>query len=184
MTRCPSADLPIRIACYVDSAMIRKDGKGFEPCDWFAITAKPGRMWGCHVLLHEGGAFYRDIPPHWLAFRADPEPVWTPSQAQLWDCYGWDFGTIAYERLNELDTTARVQGQDLDGRYLLNAVPYGDGFSLDPIQNKEFVFVALDNGRLTIQPTNKVKFQCKSVTPKRPEWPADLVPMDTAWTAE
>lgn len=184
MTRTPSANLPTRIACFVDSSKIRANATGFEPCDWFAITAKPGRMWGCHVLLHEGGAFYRDVPPHWLAFSPDPEPDWTPQQAQLWDCYGWDFGTIAYDRLAELDAIARVQGQDLDGRYLFNAVPWGDGFSADPIQAKEFVWIALDNGRLTIQPTNKVMLWCKSITPKRPEWPRDLVAMTTAWASE
>jgi hypothetical protein len=53
---------------------------------------------------------------------------------------------------------------DHPGPYLFTAVPIGDGFSDAPDQAKEFMFIWLDNDRLTIQPTNRVLFEDRSFT--------------------
>jgi hypothetical protein len=58
------------------------------------------------------------------------------------------------------------------GDYLFSVAPADDGFSAEPSQNKEFTFIALDNGRLTIQPTDYVLFADTSFT--TPEWPAGI----------
>jgi hypothetical protein len=52
----------------------------------------------------------------------------------------------------------------LHGQYLFTVAPIEDGFSNEPSQSKEFKFIKLDNGRITIQPTNKVLFIDKSFT--------------------
>ena len=65
---------------------------------------------------------------------------------------------------------ARHRGSfEAPGDYLFSVAPADDGFSAEPGQNKEFTFIALDNGRLTIQPTDYVLFADKSFT--TPQWP-------------
>ena len=175
-----SGDIPVHQYCYVDSSLIRKDKAGFEPCIWFAVHGFPARMWGCHIML-ECGAIYRNIPPHMLAFSENPEPKWRPEDAQLWDCYGSDFSTIRYRYLADLDV--EVWGGKT-GRYLFTVVPLHDAFSEEPTQAKEFMFVQLDNGRLTIQPTNRLLFKEKSFTDKDAKWPTNLKLTNEVWTCE
>jgi hypothetical protein len=52
----------------------------------------------------------------------------------------------------------KVQANEKEylGKYLFSVAPVGDGFSADPSQAKEFLFIKLNNGRLTIQPTNHI----------------------------
>ena len=69
------------------------------------------------------------------------------------------------------------------GRYLFSAAPMGDGFSEVPDQAKEFAFVALDNGRLTIQPTNHLLFADASFTEGH-GWPSGLVRQDAIHRVE
>ena len=84
-----SGNIPHHIYCWVDSSFIRKDVKPntYEPCVWFALHAKAGHSWGCHVML-ECGAVWRGVPPHALAFSANPEKTWHLEDTQIWDCYG------------------------------------------------------------------------------------------------
>lgn len=149
---------------WVDSAFTHQHPVGFIPAVWFGLVSMHGRAWGCSVLL-ESGAVYRNLPPHALGFRHDPEPVWTVQDAQMWDCYGEEFSTLEYAYLSGLSVLVRTRtGKRLEGEYLFTAVPIGDGFSRAPDQAKEFFFIALDNGRLTIQPTDRVVFREESFT--------------------
>jgi len=133
----------------------------------------------------ENGAVYRDIPPHLLAFHTEPEKVWTAACAQRWDCYGWQFTTLVYRTLDGLDCQVDYgDGDCVPGTYLFTAAPFGDGFSDDPRQDKEFCFLQLDNGRLTIQPTDKVQFIERSWTTHGGEWPAGLKRSETIWRCE
>jgi hypothetical protein len=50
------------------------------------------------------------------------------------------------------------------GEYLFSTAHLHDGWSDAPEQDKEFIFVKLNNGRLTIQPTNRVRFIDRSFT--------------------
>jgi hypothetical protein len=50
------------------------------------------------------------------------------------------------------------------GQYLFSTAHMHDGWSDSPDQDKEFIFVKLNNGRLTIQPTNRVRFIDHSFT--------------------
>jgi len=125
-------------------------------------------MWGCTIML-ECGAVYRAVPPHALAFYENPEPDWAPQQAQRWDCYGREFSTIEYTYLRGMGAIANGEFM---GEYLFTAAPIDDGFSRYPEQAKEFCFIKLNNGRLTIQPTDKVLFTDASFV--TPEWPTDF----------
>ena len=143
------------------------------PAIWFAITSTPGRAWGCHVLL-ENGAIYRNLPLHALYFGSDIFPSeWSLKQSQRWDCYGWNFETIQYTYLRGQRCLADCDGVTHYGDYLFTAAPFDDGFSDDPEQNKEFLFIELDNGRVTVQPTNKVMILDDSFH-KNTDWPRDM----------
>jgi hypothetical protein len=162
--------LPRHRYIWVDSAFTHREPTiGFIPAVWFALASWPGRAWGCTVVL-ECGACFRNLPPHALAFDPDPAPEWTLHDAQRWDCYGWRWAANAYPYLESQRVIARHRaGAEAPGDYLFSVAPADDGFSAEPGQNKEFTFIALDNGRLTIQPTDYVLFADKSFT--TPQWP-------------
>jgi hypothetical protein len=128
-------------------------------------------MWGCTIML-ECGAVYRAVPPHALAFHPQPEIIWLQDHAQRWDCYGREFSTIEYTYLRGMEAVVKCSDTFQSGQYLFTAAPIDDGFSRYPEQAKEFCFMQLDNGRLTIQPTDKVLFCDRSFV--TPEWPTDL----------
>jgi hypothetical protein len=135
---------------------------GLLPAVWFGLHSHPGRAWGCTVML-ECGAVYRNLPPHAITFGNNPIP-WSLQQAQLWDCYGTDFSLHIYRYLDGLDAIAMVQGDKLACSYLFTAIPVGDGFTHEPTQDKEFMFLRTDSDMLTIQPTNRVVFVERSFT--------------------
>jgi len=160
-----SGALPRHLYVWVDRMFIRPPGLsvGFERAVWFGLGAMPGRAWGCHVML-ECGAVYRSLPPHAIAFHPEAKP-WGIQRSQLWDCYGVEFATLIYPYLDGLDCRVRFHDQsEMHGSYLFTVVPIGDAFSARPEQAKEFTFIELENGRLTIQPTDRVLFTEASFT--------------------
>lgn len=175
--------LPRHIYCHVDVSFVRTSGTGVEPCVWFGLVSHPGRAWGCHVML-ECGAVYRAVPLHALASRPDAAE-WTVADAQHWDCYGYGWAGVIYPFLDGLRCEAKCGSPSVAhaGDYLFTAAPIGDGFSADPEQAKEFVFVELDNGRYTAQPTNRVLFKDKSFTTVT-GWPKDVRRQTEFWSCE
>lgn len=178
-----SGNLPFHMDIYADTAFFSKTPSGFVPVRWFGLSSFPGRVWGCHVLL-ESGAVYRNLPPHALAFRSDPQEKWGHRNAQVWDCYGPQFSLIAYEALADLKCSIiRPDGiSGGNGKYLFTAIPMNDAFSRDPIQSKEFMFIEMDNGRLAIGPTNGVIFMDRSFTNGSP--PENIKRQTETWSCE
>ena len=171
MTYSQAGQLPHHQYCLVDASFI-SSRTGFIPCVWFGLVSIPGRMWGCTIML-ECGAVYRAVPPHALTyFYPEVEPIWEPDHAQRWDCYGREFSTIEYTYLRGMEVIAKNCDGEFQGEYLFTAAPIDDGFSRHPEQAKEFCFIKLNNGRITIQPTDKVLFIDPSFV--TPEWPTDL----------
>jgi len=172
-----SASLPHHQYVWVDRSFIREGGTGFEPAVWFALHSHPGRAWACHVML-ECGAVYRGLPPHAIAYSADPDD-WTLPQAEIWDCYGWSFSLLSYAFL------AGLQAVTKDGvlcDYLFTAVPIGDAYSAHPSQSKEFMFMRTKGERLVILPTNGLRFIDKSFTAEGER--SRLKLSDTVWSCE
>jgi len=163
-----SGSLPRHLYVRVDGAFV--GAEGWIPAVWFGLHSHPGRAWGCTVLL-ECGAVYRNLPPHAIGWGDDP-PAWTLKQAQLWDCYGSQFSTHVYTYLDGLDAVAKVCGEDVECSYLFTAIPVGDAFTQEPSQDKEFMFLKTHDGRLTIQPTNRVRFIEASFTDPDATWPS------------
>jgi len=156
--------LPQHRYCWIDTTFTHAQPQTprWQPAVWFGLVSFPGRAWGCTVLL-ESGAVYRNIPPHALAFCADPQPL-TLREAQTWDCYHTDFSAVIYPYLDGLRAQVRTGETCQQGCYLFSVAPVGDGFSAAPDQAKEFHFLELDTGGLTIQPTNRVVYEEKSFT--------------------
>jgi hypothetical protein len=178
--------LPAHRYVWVDTAHTHREPIGFAPAVWFGLHAFPGRAWGCTVML-ESGALYRSLPPHALATRAqDVAPLWDVSDAQTWDCYGERFATLAYPYLTGLDCLVRAgrPAMQYAGEYWFTIAPAGDGFSAAPDQAKEFTVVSLENGRLTIQPTNHIVFRERSFTAEPLEFPRGLKRCTDTWSCE
>jgi hypothetical protein len=177
-----SGNIPKHIYCWVDSSFVRKNAepKTFEPCIWFALHAKAGHSWGCHVML-ECGAVWRDVPAHALVFKeSNNEPMWDLKDTQIWDCYGDQFSVVVYDYLHS--QRAEIRSNNFMGRYLFTVIPMNDGYTQHPSQSKEFMFIQLDNGRLTIMPTNELRFHDKSYT--QGDWPTDLKLNNKTWRVE
>ena len=159
--------LPKHKYVFIDSRFTHEQPCGFVDVIWFGLVSRTGRTWGCNIRF-DFGAVYRELPPHAIAFREDAEPEWSPEQAQMWDCYGYEWVAHEYTYLRGLRCRAMVCGKAYEGDYLFTVAPMEDGFSDEPEQAKEFMFIELDNGRLTIQPTNRVLFFDRSFSSDEP----------------
>ena len=156
-------ELPRHRYVWVDTEFTHEEPQGFEPAVWFGLVSFPGRVWGCTVML-KSGAVYRNLPPHAIAFK--PGVKGHVHDSQMWDCYGEAFTVIEYTYLSGLRCRVHLNSAEAGGSYLFTAAPAGDGFSAYPEQAKEFAFIEMDDGTLTIQPTNRVLFEEKSFTDK------------------
>jgi hypothetical protein len=158
--------LPRHHYVWVDSQFTHRVPCGFVSATWYGLVSLRGRVWGCTVML-ESGAVYRNLPPQALAFAPEPA-AWSVNDAQRWDCYGERFSAVEYTYLTGLEVLAHCNegaaSKNIPGEYLFTVAPIGDGFSQYPEQAKEFSFIKLDNGRLTIQPTNHLIFRERSFT--------------------
>jgi hypothetical protein len=168
---------------WVDSSFTHRESIGFIPAVWYGLVSYPGRCWGCTVML-ENGAVYRNLPPHAIGFIQEPVKRWRPRDAQTWDCYGWDWTYVEYEYLRGLDCRVNAGGRFYTGQYMFTVAPVGDQFSSYPDQAKEFMFIQLDNGRLTVQPTNHLVFRERSFTKGNMEFPKGLKRQNEVYTAE
>ena len=175
------APLPTHRYVLVDSSFTHKTPCGLVEGMWVGVTSIPGRAWGINVILRDGGALYRNLPPHSIGFHSE-DFGWTIQQAQLWDCYSYHFTIVQSPILRGLRMRAKVKGELLTGEYLFHVTHVDDGWSDSPDQDKEFYFIKLDNGRLTIQPTNRITFIDASfiVNDKLPE----LKLSDTIYSCE
>ena len=156
--------LPTHRYIWVDSQYTHAEPCGLVEAMWVGLTAIPGRAWGINVILRDGGALYRNIPPHAVAFILDPDDDWSISDAQLWDCYSYHFSILQNPIMRGMEVTVKVENLILYGEYLFSVTHLHDGWSDSPDQDKEFIFVKLECGRLTIQPTNRVRFIDHSFT--------------------
>lgn len=161
-------DLPRhRYVHVIESAVHRGGAKDKTiPCVWWGLSATPGRMFGCHILL-ESGAMVVDLPLHCLRHKADATHRWTREQAQRWDAYGWS--VEAHEPAYLTGLVCRVLSDDHqhvtdvgDLWFLLDHV--SDGYSLEPAQHKHHWVVALDDGTFTCVPQDQVLVAEKSFT--------------------
>ena len=161
-------DLPRHRYVHVIEAAVHRNGAKDKtiPCLWWGMSATPGRMFGCHVLL-ESGAMVVDLPLHCLRHKADATQRWTFDQAQRWDAYGW--ALEAHEPAYLSGLSCRVLSQDHrhvdylgDLWFYLDHV--SDGYSAEPSQHKHHWMVALDDGVFTCVPQDQVLAQESSFT--------------------
>ena len=154
--------LPTHRYIWVDSKYTHEKPIGPVEAMWIGLTSIPSRTWGINVILREGGALYRNIPPNAVRFKEEALENWRIEESQLWNCYSYNFSILQNPILTGLQVTAKVGPNILKGTYLFSTTHLFDGWSDSPEQDKEFIFIELTNGRLTIQPTNRVAFQDNS----------------------
>lgn len=154
-----ACNLPWHVYGLVDKQFLsRGETQGWEKAIWFGITVPASRAVGLTVLL-ECGAVYRQLPPHSFAFTDTPA-TWTIEQAEAWDCFGGDAQVIEYSYLKDLT----VYSHGLPGSYLFTVEFDSDGFSRYPAQSKCLHCIRLNNGRLTMQPNNYLRWTEASFT--------------------
>lgn len=163
-----NVDLPRHRYGFVIEAAVIHGGshKKTLPCVWWGMSATPGRMFGCHILL-ESGAMVVDLPLHALRHKADATQRRMPWHAQRWDGYGWHLET--YEPAYLSDLRCQVLSEDhkevIGTGDLWFAVDHvKDGYSLEPGQHKIHWVVALSDGSFTCVPQDMVLVQEHSFT--------------------
>jgi hypothetical protein len=149
--------IPTHKYIWVDSRFTHKTPCGLVEAEWVGLTSIPNRVWGINVVLRNGGALYRNVPPHAIRFK-NKQINWNIKDAQLWDCYSYQFTVLHNEHLSG-GLVAKCGSTLFHGKYLFSATFLGDGYSDSPDQDKEFIFCELSNGCLSIQPTNRVVFR-------------------------
>lgn len=176
--------LPHHQYVHVDTAFTHREPEVSSiPGIWFGLVSYPGRAWGCNVLL-ENGAVYRNLPLHALSHTTAGQCVpWGPRDAQHWDCYGPGFTTLCYDTLRGLECLAKTADTTTLGEYVCTVAPIGDAYSAVPSQSKELVLAALENGRYTLQPTDRVVFSDLSFTVGE-GFPRGLKRQDETYSAE
>ena len=179
-------DLPRHRYVHVIASAVLRGGSQEEtvPCVWWGMSATPGRMFGCHILL-ESGALVVDVPLHALRHQPDATQRWLPEQAQRWDCYGWS--VEAHEPRYLSDLRCRVLSEDHrtvahtgDIWFYLDHV--SDGYSLEPGQHKHHWVVALTEGTFTCVPQDMLLLTELSFTQ-----PGDIPPIKRqtkVWSCE
>jgi len=178
--------LPHHQYVFVDTAFTHRAPETPSlPAIWFGLVSYPSRALGCTVLL-ESGAVYRNVPLHALAHTPEGLHIpWGLQDAQHWDCYSSGFTTLAYDTLSGLACLAKTApGEQRKGAYLCTIAPMGDAYSAVPAQAKELVLVALNNGRYTLQPTDRVVFRDASFTVGDLAFPRGLRRQDETYSAE
>jgi hypothetical protein len=153
-------DLPRHRYVWVIEAAVHRNGAKDRtlPALWWGMSATPGRMFGCHVLL-ESGAMVADLPLHALRHRVDATQVWYPEQAQRWDAYGWQLEAHEPSTLSGL--SCRVLSEDHrqvehTGDLWFYVDHVADGYSLAPAQHKHHWIVAVQDGVFTCVPQDMV----------------------------
>jgi hypothetical protein len=162
MRYCKIGSIPIHRYVIVDTAFTHEKSIGWQEAMWVGITAIPGRAWGINVIFRLGGMMYRNIPPNAIAFDRSMQFAWNIDDAQAWNCYSYDFVTLQDPVLDGMRVSAKTKSGIHVGRYLFSTTHLNDGWSDAPDQDKMFIWCALDNGRMTIQPNNHVIFQDSS----------------------
>lgn len=163
-----NVDLPRhRYIHVIESAVLRGGSKeATVPAVWWGVSATPGRMLGCHVLL-ESGALVVDLPLHTLRHDANATQLWHCDQAQRWDCYGWSVETYEPQFLAGLD--CRVLSDDhrhvaYTGTLWFMLDYVWDGYSAEPSQHKHHWIVALEGGCFTCVPQDMLLVKEASFT--------------------
>ncbi len=153
-------DLPRHRYVHVIEAAVLQGGAKDKtiPAVWWGMSATPGRMFGCHILL-ESGAMVVDIPLHCLRHKADATHLVRYFEAQRWDAYGWSLEAHEPAFLSGLECRVLTRDhrhiRDLGTLwFLLDHVR--DGYSLEPAQHKHHWVVALDGGSFTCVPQDQL----------------------------
>jgi hypothetical protein len=191
MHYCLNASVPQHLYGHVDARILygmdeQKSGV-LEPCVIFGVTSIPSRCLHFSILC-ESGAQWARIPIHMLRHELPKEGV--PAHAlpdlQCWDSHGWEFSTVLYEYLREMDCEYRKpDGTMVRASYWFTLDHTDNGFSQYPPEHKCYHVLLLEDGsgQIAAMPNNRIVWRDKS-------WVKRTHPLDyrvmapTTWHAE
>lgn len=162
---------------------------GLEEGYAFGILSIRARALGFHVML-KSGAHFRGLPLHALLVKKT-EDYRDLSDLQLWDCFSSRpvVTVFDYLRGHECKVWLRDKTQ-MRGTYLFTVdwLPDSEeapGLIYQPDQNKCGHVIALANGQLACQPTNRIAWLDGYFIGNDPKpHECGYVTNETAWTAE
>lgn len=132
----------------------------FVECVVLGVRSVPNRALGFHILLKDGAQF-AGLPIHALASSREA-PKMPLSSLQLWDCFGHEVEAVEFTYLREFEVGAFIDGQVLEGRYIVSFDWLDNGFSEEPSQHKIMHLIALENGCYALQPNNRLRWNDRS----------------------
>jgi hypothetical protein len=154
--------VPQHLYGLVDRAILTglgtEPGKEFEPCVIIGVTSIPSRAIHFSILC-ESGAQWARIPLHMVRHEEPEKEPHEITALQMWDCMGYEFETIQYEYLREMDCEyIDRKGARIPASYWFTLDHKDNGFSLYPPQHKCFHLLLLNDGsgQIAAQPNNRI----------------------------
>ena len=161
-------DLPRHRYVHVIEAAVLRRGSHDKTVRavWWGMSATPGRMFGCHVLL-ESGAMVVDLPLHALRHEANATHPVLPELSQRWNAYGWSIEAHEPAYLSGLVCSVLTQDHKHiagtgEAWFYLDHV--SDGYSLEPAQHKHHWVVAMSEGHFDCVPQDMLLLTESSFT--------------------
>lgn len=135
---------------------------GIEEGYAFAIMSVRGRALQFHVML-KSGAHFRAVPLHMLwTIPGESGVVLSISDLQLWDCFSSKPVVTVFDFLRDHECKVWLRDRsEMRGTYLFTVdwLPDSEetpGLIYEPDQNKCGHVIALANGQIACQPTNRI----------------------------
>lgn len=134
---------------------------GLEEGYAFAILSVRGRALQFHVML-KSGAHFRGVPLHMLLVGKVKGDYKDLSDLQLWDCFSSRPVVTVFDYLRDHECKVWLRDRSqMRGEYLFTVdwLPDSEetpGLIYQPDQNKCGHVIALENGQLACQPTNRI----------------------------
>ena len=134
---------------------------GLEEGYAFAILSLRGRALQFHVML-KSGAHFRGVPIHMLLVGKVDGEYKSVNDLQLWDCFSSRPVVTVFDYLRDHECKVWLRDRSqMRGEYLFTVdwLPDSEetpGLIYQPDQNKCGHVIALSNGQIACQPTNRI----------------------------
>lgn len=190
MHHCLNASVPQHLYGFVDKRILYGMNEAYantyEPCVIFGVTSIPSRCLHFSILC-ESGAQWARIPLHMLRWElpTSTKPDHSLTELQMWDNHGWDFSTVQYEYLREMNCTYRQRNGDIvPGQYWFTLDHTNNGYSQYPPEHKCYHIILLrdGSGQIAAQPNNRIIWKDFSFVKPKPIDYKVMAP--TTWHAE
>lgn len=153
-----------------------------------SVKSVDGNALAFTVLL-ETGAIFSNLPIEAIRcyrydnFKTKNLKVYNTKELQPYSCLDGDIQIIEYSLLRHSDMLIRLNGEDVDAKYLFTIDYNGTSLADDPEQRKTHNIVQLSNNQIAAMPNNKSLIVNKSLTTIN-GWPSMYRRINKYYTSE